>query len=353
MAAPQVAGLAAMLFALGATSPEQVRGLIRSTADDLGASGVDDRFGAGRINAAAAVAEITGAPPPPPPPPEPPTADFSWFCDALTCTFTDASNDPENALTAWSWDFGDGNTSTLQNPSHSYTDAGSYTVTLQVTDGDGLTDAASQSVEVSDLPPPPEPPTADFSWSCDGLTCTFTDASNDPENALTAWSWDFGDGNTSTLQNPSHSYTDAGSYNVTLQVTDGDGLTDAATQTVQATDPSGVVSMYVADIDADPIKGRGGRWTPRVRVLVKDTNGDPVAGADVGGMFGGAISEPENGITGPDGWTTITADASARGNVTVSYRVMAVYLDLSTPYDASRNTDPDGDSDGTTIVFSR
>ncbi|MCL7958452.1 MAG: S8 family serine peptidase [marine benthic group bacterium] len=355
MAAPQVTGLAAMLFALGATSPEQVRALIRSTADDLGAPGFDDRFGDGRINAAAAVAELTGGEPPPPPDPIPPTAEFTWECSGLACSFTDASSDdPAGGLVAWSWDFGDGNGSNEQNPSHTFASAGTRTVTLQVTDGDGLTDDVAHDVTVIDAPPAPIPPTAEFSWECTGLTCSFTDSSSDdPAGGLIAWSWDFGDGATSTEQNPTHTYAATGTWTVVLEVTDSDDLTDQVSHGVEVTQPSGPTVMYVADIDASPQKGPRGTWRPSVLVQIRDTNGDPVQGAIVSGMFGGALVEPDQGTTGADGWTRISSDATVKGKVSVSYEVMAVFLDLATPYDSSLNTDPDGDSDGTRIVFTR
>jgi PKD repeat protein len=90
----------------------------------------------------------------PPPPNAPPVASFTFSCEELTCTFTDTSVDPDGSVTAWSWTFGDSAGSALQHPVHTYASDGSYTVTLTVTDDDGATHSASQTVAVSGPPPP-------------------------------------------------------------------------------------------------------------------------------------------------------------------------------------------------------
>ena len=101
--------------------------------------------GAGIIDANAALAAVSGGPIN-----QRPTSDFSFTTDVLTATFTDASSDADGTLVSWSWDFGDGNGSTLQSPVHSYAANGDYTVTLTVTDDGGATDASSQVVSVND-----------------------------------------------------------------------------------------------------------------------------------------------------------------------------------------------------------
>jgi len=166
-----------------------------------------------------------------------PTANFTFSCSALTCSFTSTSSDPDGTISAYSWAFGDGATSTVQNPSHTYTAGGSYTVTLTVTDNQAATSApTSRTVGVT---PPNQPPTANFTFSCSTLTCTFTSTSSDPDGSIASYSWNFGDATSSTLQNPSHTYGAAGSYTVTLQVTDNQGAQSTTTsRTVTVTAPN-------------------------------------------------------------------------------------------------------------------
>jgi PKD repeat protein len=78
-----------------------------------------------------------------------PTAAFDYSCDLLNCSFTDSSS-ASNPLTVWAWDFGDGNSSNQQNPSHTYTAAGNYTVQLTVTDDTGASDIKVTTVTVMD-----------------------------------------------------------------------------------------------------------------------------------------------------------------------------------------------------------
>jgi len=222
------------------------------------------------------------------------TADVTEGCDNLTVNFTDLSN---NTPTSWAWDFGDGNTSNLQNPSHTYSVSGVYTVTLTVSnfngpDAETLTNyitvgetpvivmsmteeslvgndgTATAEVTGGALPyfyvwsnlagntetisgliageycvtvtedlgceasacitvtqvDPLSPPVADFVAdeidACGTLTVQFTDLST---NTPTTWSWNFGDGGTSTEQNPEYTYSVPGIYTVVLSVSNADG----------------------------------------------------------------------------------------------------------------------------------
>ncbi|UCG88703.1 MAG: PKD domain-containing protein, partial [Gemmatimonadota bacterium] len=158
-----------------------------------------------------------------------PTADFSTSPTSgiapLTVSFTDLSaGDP----TSWEWDFGDGATSSEQNPSHEYLTPGSYSVSLTAANVGG-SDTETKPDCVTVLPPPP--PTAGFSATPTTgivpLTASFTDLSDgDP----ISWLWHLGDGSTSVEQNPSHEYEKAGSYTVSLTATNAGG-SDTETKT--------------------------------------------------------------------------------------------------------------------------
>ncbi len=140
------------------------------------------------------------------------SADATDVCVGASVGFTD---DSTGSVTSWAWDFGDGATSTDQNPSHAYALPGTYTVALTVT-GPGGSDTATQT----DLIAVSAGPTADFTASTTTglapLDVDFTDLST---GAPASWAWDFGDGGTSTQQNPTHTYAAAGTYTVKLTVT--------------------------------------------------------------------------------------------------------------------------------------
>ena len=139
-----------------------------------------------------------------------PTADFISTCEQLTCQLTDASTDSDGSLTAWIWRFGDGVTSEEREPSHTYAASGTYTVRLTVTDDEGATDVIRRCDGHRSVGAPSnQPPQAQFDIGCQDLQCTFTDRSED-DGSIESWHWDFGDGDTSTERNPSHTYESQG-----------------------------------------------------------------------------------------------------------------------------------------------
>jgi PKD repeat protein len=166
----------------------------------------------------------------------PPEADFNWHCDDLVCQLNDASSDLDGTVSAWSWQFGDGNGSDQANPLHAYAAPGTYTVTLAVTDNGGATAQTSTEIEVSAAPPPPsnKPPHADFEVRCHDRFCTFSDESRDDDGNVVTWAWVFGDGQSSDQRSPFHFYADEGHYDVTLTVTDNDGDSNSKTRKVDA-----------------------------------------------------------------------------------------------------------------------
>jgi len=135
-----------------------------------------------------------------------PVAEFSYSGDP-TFNFTDNTlNNPD----AWYWVFGDGVISEEQNPSHTYAENGIFNVCLLVTNELG-SDVICKSITVSGYA---VTPVAEFSFTGDP-TINFTDESS---NIPTSWFWDFGDGSTSTLQNPTHHYLTNGTYTACLTV---------------------------------------------------------------------------------------------------------------------------------------
>jgi PKD repeat protein len=120
--------------------------------------------------------------------------------------------------------------------SHAYVVAGDYTVTLTVTDNAGATSSVSHVVTAT-APPPDQPPTARFTWTCTGLTCTFDGTtSSDPEDVtVSGYSWDLGDGHSATQGAFSHTFDTAGTYDVTLTVADDDDATAQVTHELVVT----------------------------------------------------------------------------------------------------------------------
>ncbi len=152
-------------------------------------------------------------------------ADFSVDdtsgCGSLSAVFTDLSSS-SGTITSWHWDFGDSGTSTAQNPTHNYTAPGTYDVTLTVTDNSGCID----EITYDDLITVYAFPTADFTANqTQGCGIPFTINFTETATGEVSWFWEFGDGQTSTQQNPSHSYAASGSYGVRLTVTSADGCT--------------------------------------------------------------------------------------------------------------------------------
>ncbi|MCB2230977.1 PKD domain-containing protein [bacterium] len=163
-----------------------------------------------------------------------PTASFTGSPTSgdypLAVTFSNGST----GATSYSWNFGDGGTSTATNPSHTYTAAGTFTVTLTATNACG-SDQMVRTNYITVTTPPCDPPVANFTGSPTSgtypLTVNFTDLST---NSPTGWSWNFGDGGTSSAQNPSHTYTSAGTYTVSLTATNSCG-SDGETKTAYIT----------------------------------------------------------------------------------------------------------------------
>ena len=197
---------------------------------------------------------------------QPPQAAFSGSCAVLTCSVDGgASADPDGAIASYSWAWGDGTVTTGATSSHAYPAAGSYPVTLTVTDTGGA--VAVVSHVLSAAAPGNAPPLADFSVSCAVLACSVDGgASVDTDGVVAGYSWNWGDGTQTTGATSSHGYPAAGPYRITLSVTDDDGAAASTGKDVVVTAPP-ANDPFAADAFARTVAAgwgtadRGGAWS--------------------------------------------------------------------------------------------
>ncbi|MCQ3828926.1 polysaccharide lyase family 7 protein [Microbulbifer elongatus] len=207
----------------------------------------------------------------------------------------------------FSWDFGDGITSQEESPVHTYNSTGVYTVDLQVTNAGGITDSTSAEVTVSELPS--EYPVATISGSTTTRVNTSLNLSGsssyDPDGGdITAYDWDFGDGSNGSGANVSHTYSEQGSYTVTLTVTDDEGFESSTTETITV-DNAAVEDLWPLINNSFELSSSTGGWEERDPANVVSTNGTsnpmPVDGGRLlvikgdGGRMEQAIYKPAAG----------------------------------------------------------
>lgn len=169
---------------------------------------------------------------------QPPVASFTYDPEnpvvGEEITFDASSSyDPDGEIVSYGWDLdaSDGIQVDAEGElvTHTYAEAGDYTIRLTVTDNDGLTDSTQQTVKVQEVQPPvasftysPENPVVDEPVNFDATS------SYDPDGAIDSYYWNFGDGSASTANNPSHVYSNPGTYTIRLTITDNHRLTDSA-----------------------------------------------------------------------------------------------------------------------------
>jgi len=152
---------------------------------------------------------------------------------------------PGPTISTYSWDFGDGNTSAAlgtNTVNHIYTTAGTYYITLTVTDTAGCVGTEQKLNFIEAVDCAVSAPAAAFNYlplsACALQTVNFSDASVLSPDPVTSWLWSFGDGNFSTLQNPAHVFTNPGTYNVTLTASNSGGATSSPLQVPISNRPS-------------------------------------------------------------------------------------------------------------------
>ncbi len=155
------------------------------------------------------------------------------------------SHDPDGQIVSYSWDFGDGSSSTQANPVHAYSRAGNYNVTLTVTDNGGASNSTTTTANVGSTQNTPPTANVNGPYSANvNVSVSFSSrGSVDPDGRIVSYSWDFGDGSSSAQADPVHAYTRAGTYTVVLTVTDDGGASGLSSTTATIQDSStGVIT---------------------------------------------------------------------------------------------------------------
>ena len=209
-----------------------------------------------------------------------PTAAFTFTTSDLDLSVNASTSSAPagRTITSYAWDWGDNTPagSGVTAPHH-YANGGTYTVTLTVTDSTGLTNSTSKQVTVAPPPPPHADPTAAFGTVNDGLSVSFDGTQSTAADGATiaSWSWDFGDGGTSTESKPIHPYGAAGTYDVTLTVVDSLGASGSVTKPVSV---SAVTALAADEFERTSANGWGnadvgGSWSAVAGSSVSDGMG--------------------------------------------------------------------------------
>ncbi len=280
MSAPHVSGIAALLLAYGtAQNPQDVRDALQKTAKDLGATGFDTQYGWGLVNAYAALnyhAVVN----------QPPTAvvggPYSGTEDIAVTFNGSGSSDPDGNALTYLWNFGDGKSGSGIQPSHTYMAGGTYNVSLIVNDGTVNSQSSTTTATITEVNDAPvATPGGPYNGSV-GQAIQFDGrASLDSDGTISAFDWDFGDGNTATGSTASHSYSQTGTYTVSLKVTDNGGATNTKTTTATIS----AVSEVTVFTDSFEVSEWNGLWTEDAqndwdRLNQRATNGNFSAEVD-------------------------------------------------------------------------
>lgn len=180
-----------------------------------------------------------------------PVADFSFNDENICIGEVSFNNSNSQYFNTLFWDFGDGITSNQNNPSHIFSAPGTYRVSLRTTNSIGF-DTISKLVTVNPL-------VVSFGMSNDTIQLSDTAYFNDSTPNAVTWIWDFGDGTTSTQQNPSHQYAAQGLYNVKLTVIDSRSCSNTLTKQIRVENKIGLIEWQLShqwSIYPNPSSGR-------------------------------------------------------------------------------------------------
>lgn len=251
--------------------------------------------------------------------PQPPVAVISALPTSgttpLTVNFTGSnSSDSDGTIVSYAWNFGDGTTSTEPNPVKIYTAAGTFTAVLTVTDNSGLTGTSSVVITATQ-PPANQSPVAvakaDKTSGFAPLTVNFSGQdSSDSDGTIASYSWNFGDGATSSQTNPSYTYNTAGNYTATLTVTDNNGAQSSSSVAITV-QQNQIVAIFVNGISMSLI-ANGRNTSAQAVVTVYDSNGAPRPGVTVTGNWSGLTQGTATATTNSNGQAVFTSAGTKR-----------------------------------------
>lgn len=249
MAAPHVSGVAALLIAAEVTGPNSVRDILQSTAEDKGPDGRDDTYGWGLVDAYKALQKAMGPVPNQPPVanagPDQTVSDTDGNGTEAVTLDGSGSYDPDGTI-IYEWREGETILDNAMSITAPFTVTGSpHVVVLTVTDDSSATATDTVLVTVEANRPPVANAGPDQQATV-GQTVNFDGSGSTDDGTITSYVWNFGDGATGTGVT-SHVYTAAGTYTVTLTVTDNGGLTGTDTAKVTVTEAPSTI-MYVESI---------------------------------------------------------------------------------------------------------
>ncbi|QIG38799.1 PKD domain-containing protein [Microbacterium sp. 4R-513] len=277
-----------------------------------------------------------------------PVASFTATTNELAVNVdASASTDADGNIVSYDWTFGDGSTAAGVTAAHTYAQAGTYTVTLKVTDATSLVSSTTKSVTVA----PNKAPTAAFTSTVTNLSVAFdASASADSDGTIAGYAWDFGDGQTGTGATATHVYAGAGTFAVKLTVTDDDGAVGTITKSVTTSQAPNTppVAAFTATTDLLTASLDGSSSS--------DTDGTVASYAwDFGDASTGTGSTAQHMYAAAGTYTvtlTVTDDRGATNTVTHPVSVVAnqaptasftsTSTDLTASVDGSGSTDADG-----------
>lgn len=244
------------------------------------------------------------------------TSNVTTGSSPLTVKFNDTST---GTPFSWVWNFGDGANSTVQNPTHTYSKVGSYTVTLTATNSVG-SNTTTKTNYITVTPAGPKP-VANFTSNVKSgnvpLKVTFTDKST---GSPTSWKWSFGDGTYSTVKNPVYTYNQAGNYTVSLTVKNAAG---SSTKTIKNYIGVNASKAPVAAFSASPTTGKA---PLTVTFTDKSTNNPSSWAWNFGDNNTSTAQNPVHKYTAAGNYTVSLTAKNAKGSNT---KTMPGYIKVS------------------------